>query len=24
LPAGVYHIMAKSDDDYYSGKLIIQ
>lgn len=24
LPAGVYHIMAKSDDDYFSGKLIIQ
>src|SRR5687767_4221940 len=24
LPAGVYHVMAKSDEDYYSGKLIIQ
>ena len=24
LPSGVYHIMAKSDDDYFSGKLIIQ
>lgn len=23
LPAGTYHIMAKSDDDYFSGKLII-
>lgn len=23
LPAGAYHIMAKSDDDYFSGKLII-
>ena len=23
LPPGVYHIMAKSDDDYFSGKLII-
>ena len=24
LPDGVYHVMAKSDEDYYSGKLIIQ
>jgi len=24
LPQGAYHIMAKSDDDYFSGKLIIQ
>lgn len=24
LGSGVYHIMAKSDDDYFSGKLIIQ
>ena len=24
LPAGIYQVMAKSDEDYYSGKLIIQ
>lgn len=24
FPAGAYHVMAKSDEDYYSGKLIIQ
>ena len=24
LPAGLYQVRAKSDDDYYSGKLIIQ
>ena len=24
LPDGVYHVMAKSDEDYYSGKLVIQ
>ena len=24
LPAGIYQIMAKSDEDYYSGKLLIQ
>jgi len=24
LPAGMYQVMAKSDEDYFSGKLILQ
>jgi hypothetical protein len=24
LPAGIYQVRAKSDDDYFSGKLLIQ